>query len=69
MGYARGQDSQRYAVVDTGREVMAFRTEDAEVAAERDVRATGHRVEEDRRQRLIWRLADDERERQRGRER
>ena len=70
LGYARGQDSQRYTVVDTGREVMAFRTENADVAAGRDVRATGHRVwEEDRRQRLIWRLGDEERERQRGRER
>ena len=69
VGYARGQDSQRYAVVDTGREVMAFRTENAEIAAGRDVRATGHQVEEDRRRRLIWRLGDDGRERQRGRER
>ncbi len=69
LGYARGQDRQRYAVVDTGREVMAFRTENAEVAVGRDVRATCHRLENDRRQRLSWRLGDEERERQRGRER
>ena len=69
LGYARGQDKQRYAVVDTGREAIAFRTEDAEIAAGREVRAMCHRVDNDRRQRLIWRLGDEERERQRGRER
>jgi len=69
LGYARGQDKQRYAVVDTGREAIAFRTEDAEIAAGREVRATCHRVDNDRRQRLVWRLGDEERERQRGRER
>ncbi len=67
VGYARGRDNQRYAVVDLGREVMAFRTEDAELLAGRDVRAEGHAVEDDRRRRLIWRLGDDEREQHRER--
>ncbi len=67
VGYARGRDNQRYAVVDLGREVMAFRTEDAELLAGRDVRVEGHAVDDDRRRRLIWRLGDDEREQHRQR--
>ena len=68
VAYARGRDNQRYAVVDTGRELVAFRAENAtELTAGREVRATSHEVEEDRRRRLIWRLGADEREQHRGR--
>ena len=67
VGYARGGDNQRYAVVDTGRELVALPTEHAELLAGRDVRATSHEVEEDRRRRLIWRLGADEREQRRER--
>ena len=69
VGYARGHDGGRYAVVDIGRELVAVRTESAELAAGREVRATVPDQMEDRRRRLIWRLGDDERERQRERTR
>ncbi|PYM37623.1 MAG: hypothetical protein DME17_07165 [Candidatus Rokuibacteriota bacterium] len=65
VGYGRGQDGQRYAVVDTGRELRAFRADDAELAVGRGVRASAHQAEADRRQ-LLWRLGADERERERG---
>src|SRR5207302_219436 len=32
VGYGRGEDGRRYAVVDTGRELRAFRADDAELA-------------------------------------
>ena len=70
VGYAHGQDKQRYAVVDIGRdEVIAFPARDADIAAGREVRATCYRADDGRR--FIWRLADAEleRQRQRGRER
>ena len=66
VGYGRGQDGRRYAVVDTGRELRAFRADDAELAVGRSVRASAHQVEGDRRQQLLWRLGADERERERG---
>ncbi len=70
VGYARGRDGPRYAVVNTGRELSAFRTEDAGLAAGRGVRATAHEAEERRRQRLqLWRLGDDEHEHERDHER
>ena len=69
VGYARGRDGQRYAVVDVGRELVAVRTDSAELAAGREVRATVPGEMEDRRRRLIWRLGDDEREQQRERTR
>ena len=66
VGYARGQDGRRYAVVDTGREFRAFRADDAELAVGRGVRASAHQAEADRRRQLLWRLGADERERERG---
>ncbi|PYN12724.1 MAG: hypothetical protein DME06_08660 [Candidatus Rokuibacteriota bacterium] len=66
VGYARGQDGRRYAVVDTGRELRAFRADDAELAVGRGVRASAHPAEADRRRQLLWRLGADERERERG---
>jgi len=66
VGYGRGQDGRRYAVVDTGRELRAFRADDAELAVGRSVRASAHQVEGDRRRQLLWRLGADERERERG---
>jgi len=67
VGYARGEDGQRYAVVDTGRELAAFRTAEAEITAGREIRAMAQHTDDDRRRRLIWRLGDDERERHRER--
>lgn len=68
VAYARGGDGHRYAVVNTGREVVAFHTESAELVVERDVRVSAHEVDEERRRRrLIWRLGADEREQQRER--
>ena len=66
VGYGRGQDGQRYAVVDTGRELRAFRADDAELAVGRGVRASAHQAEAQRRWQLLWRLGADERERERG---
>jgi type IV secretory pathway VirD2 relaxase len=66
VGYARGDDQQPYAVVDMNPELIAVRTEQAELTPGQKVRATAHEVEEDRRRRLIWRL-DDERQQQRER--
>ncbi len=66
VSYARSADSQRYAVVDTGRELVAFPMEHAELIAGREIRVIAREVEEDRRRRLIWRL-DDERQQQRER--
>ncbi len=66
VGYGRGQDGQRYAVVDTGRELRALRVDDAELAVGRGVRASAHQAEADRRRQLLWRLGTDERERERG---
>ena len=66
VGYARGQDKQRFAVIDVGRdEVLAFPARAADIAAGREVRVTCHRADDGRR--LIWRLADAELERQRQR--
>jgi hypothetical protein len=66
VGYAHGQDKQRYAVVDIGRdELRAFPARDAGIAAGREVRATCHRTNDGRR--LVWRLGDAELERQRQR--
>jgi hypothetical protein len=66
VGYGRGQDGQRYAVVDTGRELRAFQADDAELAVGRGVRASAHPAEADRRRQLYWRLAADDRERELG---
>jgi hypothetical protein len=67
VGYARGHEGERYAVVDTGRELVAFGTADTELAAGREVRATAHQSEADRRRQLIWRVGEDQREQQRDR--
>jgi len=70
VGYAHGQDKQRFAVIDVGRdEVLAFPARGTDIAAGREVRVTCHRADDGGR--LIWRLADaeHERQRQRGRER
>jgi hypothetical protein len=68
VGYARDRAGQRHAVVDTGRELTAFRTEDVRGVPGRDVRVRGQEHEDDRKQRvLVWRLGDDEHERERAR--
>jgi type IV secretory pathway VirD2 relaxase len=68
VGYARDRAGHRHAVVDTGRELTAFRTDDLAVAPGRDVRVRGQAHEDDRKRRvMVWRLGDDERERERAR--
>ena len=67
VAYARGDDGHRYAVVNTGRDLSAFRTPDADLAPGRDVRAQAQHADDDRRRRLVWRLADDERQQKRER--
>ena len=44
LGYARDPHGHHYAVVDIGRELAAFPTEERTLAAGRDVRVTGHAV-------------------------
>ena len=68
VGYARDRAGHRHAVVDTGRELTAFRTEDLGGAPGVDVRVRGQEREDDRKRRvLVWRLGDDEHERERAR--
>jgi type IV secretory pathway VirD2 relaxase len=65
VGYARESDGQRYAVVDTGAELAAFRTESAELPTGRHVRAVPHEAGGAGRPGILWRLGDGERERER----
>jgi hypothetical protein len=66
VGFARDRSGRRHAVVDTGRELTAFRTEDT--ASGRDVKVQGTEHEDDRKRRvLVWRLGDDEHQRERAR--
>jgi type IV secretory pathway VirD2 relaxase len=68
VGYARDRAGHRHAVVDTGRELTAFRTDDLGVAPGRDIRVRGQEHEDDRKRRVLaWRLGDDEHERERAR--
>ena len=68
VGYARDRAGHQHAVVDTGRELTAFRTDGPAPAAGRDVRVRGQEHEDDRKRRvLVWRLGDDEREQERAR--
>jgi type IV secretory pathway VirD2 relaxase len=67
VAYARGDDGHRYAVVNTGRDLSAFRTPDADLAPGRDIRAQAQHADDDRRRRLVWRLGDDERQQKRER--
>src|SRR6059036_3376687 len=67
VAYGRDRAGRRYAVLDTGRELTAFRTDDLGGVQGREVRVQGHEHEDDRKRRvLVWRLGDDERERDRG---
>jgi hypothetical protein len=68
VSYARDGAGYRHAVVDTGRELTAFRTDDLAVVPGGDVRVRGEEREDDRKRRvLVWRLGDDEHERERAR--
>jgi hypothetical protein len=67
VAYARGDDGHRYAVVNTGRDLSAFRTPDADLAPGQDIRAQAQHADDDRHRRLVWRLADDERHQKRER--
>jgi len=68
VGYARDRSGHRHAIVDTGRELTAFRTDDPAVASGRDVKVRGQEHEDDRKRRvLVWRLGDDEHEQERAR--
>ena len=68
VGYARDRAGHRHAVVDTGRELTAFRTDDLGGTPGVAVRVRGQEREDDRKRRvLVWRLGDDEHERERAR--
>src|SRR5437773_7798205 len=68
VGYARDRAGHRHAVVDTGRELTAFRTDDLAAGRGRDVRVRGQEHEDDRKRRvLVWRMGEDEHERERAR--
>ncbi|PYO54931.1 MAG: hypothetical protein DMD83_21380, partial [Candidatus Rokuibacteriota bacterium] len=70
VGYGRDRGGRQYAVVDTGRELTAFRTNDLATVPGREVRVQGREHEDDRKRKvLVWRLGDDERERERGQSR
>jgi type IV secretory pathway VirD2 relaxase len=66
LGYTRDDHGQHYAVVDTGRELSAFRTEERGLAIGREVRVTGHRVASGP-SAHTWRLRGAEQERERAR--
>lgn len=69
LGYAWDPHGHHYAVVDTGRELSAFRTEERGLAAGREVRATGQPAGDGRRHPQLWHLRGAEHERERGRAR
>jgi type IV secretory pathway VirD2 relaxase len=70
VGYGRDRAGRRYAVVDTGRELSAFRADDLATPPGREVRVQGREHEDDRKRRvLVWRLGDDEHEQEQGRTR
>jgi type IV secretory pathway VirD2 relaxase len=67
VGYGRDRGGRQYAVVDTGRELTAFRTDDLAVVPGREVRVQGREPEDDRNRRvLVWRLGEDEHKQERG---
>ncbi len=66
VGYGRDRGGRQYAVVDTGRELTAFRTDDLAAVPGREVRVQGQEREDDRKRRvLVWRLGEDERKQER----
>jgi type IV secretory pathway VirD2 relaxase len=67
LGYARDHQGQRYAVVDTGRDLAAFRTDDVMLAAGREVHVTGHAVRDGRHSGYAWRLRGAEQAQERVR--
>jgi len=70
VGYGRDRAGRRHAVVDTGRELTAFRTEDPGAVPGRQVTVRSRQHEEDhKRTVLVWRLGEDEREQEQGRAR
>ncbi len=69
LGYARDPHGPHYAVVDTGRELSAFRTEERGLAAGREVRATGQPAGDGWQPPQLWHLRGAEHERERGRAR
>ena len=68
VGYGRDRAGHRHAVVDTGRELTAFRTDHTSAAPGREVTVQSREHEDDRkRTSLVWRLGEDEREQERDR--
>ena len=68
VGYGRDRSGRQYAVVDTGRELTAFRTGDLTAVPGREVRVQSREDEDDRKRRvLVWRLGDDEHKQERTR--
>ena len=67
VGYGRGRGGGAYAVVDTGRELTALRTDDLSATPGREVKVEAREQEDGRKRRaLVWRLGEDEREQERG---
>jgi len=67
VGYGRGRGGRAYAVVDTGRELTALRTDDLSATPGREVKVEAREQEDGRKRRaLVWRLGEDEREQERG---
>ena len=71
LAYAKDRDGHRYAVLDTGRVLSAFRTDAPAHAPGLEIRATSAAGRDARgRQVLGWRLeVERQRQRERGRER
>ncbi len=69
LGYARDSQGRCYAVVDTGRELSAFRTEERGLVAGREVVATGRAVGDGRQPPQRWDLRGAELQREQGRAR
>lgn len=68
VGYGRDRGGHRHAVIDTGRELTAFRTDHTSTAPGRNITVQSHEPDDDRkRTSLVWRLGEDEREQERDR--
>jgi type IV secretory pathway VirD2 relaxase len=67
VGYGQDRGSRPYAVVDTGRELTALRTDDLGALPGRQVSMQGREQEDDRKRSVVvWRLTEDERKQERG---
>lgn len=74
VAYAENEQGERFAMLDDGREIRPVPTERRDLAVGREIRARlvsvrdhAEVTEQERRQGLVWQLADHELERDRGR--